>query len=185
MKKNAPSGKELLLAIALVCWLIAAVSFIAVLHGNRVIAQRQAEGVQTRATVVNKSRVIDSNGYRGTWVNALTVLFFTEATYEDEVHDLGEGFEITLPKLIDLGDLHRVEIRRVPNHVYDTIEKEEEVGIVYLASDPERAWLAEEVTDVQKWNGMGFVWGALAVGLVLFGVSRRRTERPFKSGAKI
>lgn len=172
MKKNAPSGQELLLATALVCWVVAAVSFVTVLYGNRVIAQREREGIHTRATVVAKGRVYESSGYRGVWVNALTVLFFDEATYEAEVVDLGEGFEITLPRLVDLGDLHRVEIRRVPNRVYDTVAEEDEVGIVYLASDPEQAWLAEEVAGVRQWNGMGFVFGALAVGLLLFGVSR-------------
>lgn len=173
MEKNAPTLRGFLFATALVCFLIVLVSFFAILRGNQVIEQREREGLYVDATVVDKGRVYESSGTRGGYVNALTVMFFEQSRYKDEQIELAEGFEITMPRLVDMGDLHRVEIRRVSRSIYNSVAEGDEVRIVYLASDPDQAWLAAEVEDVQVWNGMGFVTAVFALALSLAIISWR------------
>ncbi|MEM7333996.1 MAG: DUF3592 domain-containing protein [Chloroflexota bacterium] len=177
MQKKTPTGKELILATGIVAIFISVIAIVASLVGNQAIRQRNEEGVIVSATVTDKRFDLVSSGRGSSRVNTFTVIYFEETAVEMETVDLGDGLEIELPKVGEIGDIYSTDIQRVSDEVFTTTREGDDIEIIYLASDPERAWIAQDVADVSYWNGAVFIATLFAAGILLVFVSFRMASR--------
>lgn len=175
-KKATITLPEFIQAFGIVAILIGVVAIFASINGNRVIQQRDAEGIQVSATVVSKRQEWVSSSRTTTRVNAFDIMYFEKTEYKDEVWDLGDGFEITMPTISDIGDFYSSTVVRVPDRIYNKTAEGDSVEIIYLESDPERVWLAEQVADVGLWDGLGFIIGCFIVSIASFVFSSRLSK---------
>lgn len=176
MQKKAPTSKELLQAFGIVSIFIGLVSIGVSIIGNRVIQQRNEEGVVVSATVSNKRQEWVSSGRTNIRANALTVMFFEENETVYETTDLGNGIEITLPTFSGFGDFHSSDIVRVSDETFNRLRDGDSVEIIYLPSDPEQAWLVAEVEDVKPWDGLPFIIGVSVIGILFLAMSWIKNE---------
>ena len=159
-------AKELIPATGLVLILIGIAVGIATFLGDRTDRRRHAEGIVTTATMFSKRQELRSSARSTTTVNIFSIMFFEEEKAKNETFTVLDDVEIELPG-IGIGDLISTDIENVPDRLYDTTAEGDNIQIIYLASDPERAWIWAEVNDWTPVTGYALGGGLLLVGLLM------------------